>query len=61
MDIEINVERLREGLVDHYGTAMTGGQWPAIADLSEVENASPEKLIRLAEREGIDLRKYEAR
>lgn len=61
MDIEIDVEKLREGLVDHYGTAMIGGQWPAIADLSGVEDASPEELIQIAEREGIDLSEYEAR
>ena len=61
MDIRIDVEKLRRGLMDYYGTAMTGGQWPAIADLSEVENASPEKLIRIAERDRIDLRKYEAK
>lgn len=61
MDIEIDVEKLREGLMDYYGTAMTGGAWPAITDLSDVEDASPQELIRIAEREGIDLRRYEAR
>ena len=60
MDIEIDVEKLRAGLSDYHGTAMTGGMWPAIADLSEVEEASPAELIQIAEREGIDLRKYEA-
>ena len=60
MEININVEELRAGLVDYYGTVMVGGQWPAIADLSEVEGASPEQLIRMAEQAGIDLRKYEA-
>jgi len=60
LDIEIDVEKLREGLVDYYGTAMTGGMWPAIADLSQVEEAPPAELIRIAQREGIDLTKYEA-
>ena len=61
MEIKIDVDKLREGLVDYYGTAMAGGQWPAIADVSEVETASPQKLIQLAEREGLDLRKFEAK
>ena len=61
MKIDIDVDRMRQGLVDHFGTAMAGGAWPAIADVSEVENASPEELIEIAEQEGIDLRRFEAR
>lgn len=60
MPIEIAVEKLRAGLVDYYGTAMTGGAWPAIAELSAVEQASPPELTRIAQREGIDLTQYEA-
>jgi len=58
MDIRIDVERLRRALIDYFGTAMTAGAWPAIADVSEVEDASPIELIRIAEREGIDLREF---
>lgn len=60
MKIDIDVDRLRQGLVDHSGTAMAGGAWPAIADVSEVESVSAQELIEIAEREGIDLRKFEA-
>ena len=59
MDIEINIGKLRAALMNYYGTAMTGGEWPAIADLSGIEYASPQELIRIAEREGVDLKKYE--
>ena len=45
--------------MDYYGTAMTGGLWFAIVELSEVEDASPRELVRLAEQAGFDLRDYE--
>lgn len=58
MERKVDIERLRRDLMDYYGTAMTEGAWPAIASLSKVEGAPPERLIRMAEREGMDLRDY---
>ena len=56
----VDSERLRRDLIDYFGTAMTGDLWLAIADLSEVEDASPERLIEIAEEAGFDLARYGA-
>lgn len=53
----IDVERLRRDLIDYFGTAM--GVLPtAMMELSQVENASSEKLIEIARKNGFDLRNY---
>lgn len=53
----IDVERLRRDLIDYFGTAMS--MFPvAMMELSQVQNASPEKLIEIARKNGFDLRKY---
>lgn len=57
-EIEIDIEALRRDLMDNYGTAMTNGFPMAVIDLSNIEHAGPEELIRVAEKEGIDLRRY---
>ena len=54
----MDIETLREDLMDYYGTAMMSGFPMAIMDLSDVENASDLKLIMLAEKAGFDLNKY---
>ena len=54
----IDIERLREDLMDYFGTAIHSGFGMAIIDLSEVENASPEKLIKIAKKIGIYLNNY---
>ena len=53
-----NIEELRRDLMDYYGTAMNSGFGMAVIDLSEIENASPEKLISIAKKLGVDLRNY---
>ena len=53
-----NIEELRRDLMDYYGTAMSNGFGMAVIDLSEIENASPEKLINIAKKLGVDLRNY---
>lgn len=53
-----NIEELRRDLMDYYGTAMNSGFGMAVIDLSEIENASPEKLINIAKKLGVDLRNY---
>ena len=58
MQIEIDINRLRESLIDYFGTAMVCCYPIAIADLSKVENAPPEELIRIAEDNGIDILKF---
>ena len=50
-----NIEELRRDLMDYYGTAMNSGFGMAVIDLSEIEHASPEKLISIAKKLGVDL------
>ena len=45
-------------LIDYFGTAMSNDFGMAVIDLSEIENASPEKLISIAKKLGVDLRNY---
>lgn len=54
MKHRIDIEALRQHLVDYYGTAMVTATPFAAPDLFDAMNASPEELIRMAEREGID-------
>lgn len=55
--MNVNIEKLRKDLIDYFGTVM--GAFPmALMELSEVQSASPEKLIRIAEKNGFDLSDY---
>ncbi len=58
MKYEIDVNRLRRDLKDYFGTAMFNGFPMAVMDLSNVERLSDSELIQLAQKNGIDLRKY---
>uniref|UniRef100_A0A7C9JE30 Uncharacterized protein n=1 Tax=Muribaculaceae bacterium Z82 TaxID=2304548 RepID=A0A7C9JE30_9BACT len=55
----IDVDRLREYLVDYCGTAMFGGFPAALLDLAEVESMDGYELCRKAESLGIDLHQFE--
>jgi hypothetical protein len=56
--MKIDIEKLRSDMMDDYGTAMFSGFPMAVVELSQVENASPQALIDMAERRGIDLSEY---
>ena len=56
--MEINTNRLRADLKDYYGTAMLGGFPMAVMEMDVVEQASDEELVKLAEKVGLDSRKY---
>lgn len=56
--MEINTNRLRADLKDYYGTAMLGGFPMAVMEMDVVERASDEELVKLAEKVGLDSRKY---
>ncbi len=58
MEYEIDIRRLRRDMEDYYGTAMFGGFPMAVMDLSKVERMSDREIIELAEKNGVDLRKY---
>lgn len=55
----IDTEKLRKDLINYYGTAFTGGFPVAVIELSQVENADDSELIKIAEKNGFDLNKYE--
>ena len=56
--MEIDVDRLRSYLVDYYGTAMFSGLPMAVVDLSRVQTASPEEVVRIALKENVDLSRF---
>ena len=59
MEYEIDISRLRRDLKDYCGTAMFNGFPMAVMDLSKVERMSDHELVELAQKNGMDLRKYE--
>lgn len=58
--MKIDVDELRQDMLDEAGTAMMGGFPAAMLDVSDIEDMAPEELLERAEREGIDLERYEA-
>lgn len=57
--LEIDIEKLREDLIDYYGTAMFNASPLAVMELTKVENATPEELIQIALKNKIDLSNYQ--
>lgn len=55
---EIDYEKLREDLIDYYGTASYNGFPMAIIELSNVENANNEELINIAIKNNFNLNNY---
>lgn len=55
--MNIDIERLRQDLIDYFGCATT--IFPiAIMDVIEIENADYNKLIEIAKSNGFDLDDY---
>ena len=56
--MDIDFDKLRKDLIDYFGSAM--GMFPmAVMDVSKVERASKQELIKIAQQNGFDLRKYQ--
>ena len=55
--MRINIEALRQDLIDYFGTAMMGNPI-ALMELVKVEQASPEELVKIAEDNNFDLEDY---
>lgn len=49
----MDIDELRKKLLDYYGSAMASGFGMAVVDLSKVERASDEEVIKLAIKEGL--------
>ena len=57
--ITIDVEELRQDLLnDSYGAFYGGGFGGAMYESFEIERATPEELVRIAQRKGINLLRY---
>lgn len=52
--MELDVSKLRDDLVEYYGTAMHSGLPMAAAELTRSQCASPQELVDMALREGFD-------
>ena len=57
--MKIDIDELRDDLLDEAGTAMMGGFPAAVLDASDIEGMAPEELLECAKREGVDLGRYE--
>ena len=60
MKIDVDVDQLRESLLDLAGSAAGVGFPAAMLDVMDIEDESPQELLARAEREGLDLRDYGA-
>ena len=56
MKIEVDVDQLRENLLDRAGSAAGVGFPAAMLDVVDIE--APQELLARAEREGLDLRDF---
>lgn len=56
---DIDIEKLRKDLIDYFTSAMFMVSPVALVDLTEVENASAEKVIQIALDNKFDLTKYQ--
>ena len=55
---EVDEEALRQRLMDECGTAMFGGFPAALLDVADIESASSDELLEMAERLGVDPEEY---
>lgn len=55
---DIDIEKLRQYLINYYSTAMINSFPTVMIDLSEVENASNEKVLSLALKNNINLNNF---
>ena len=58
MKIEVDVDQLRESLLDRVGSAAGVGFPATMLDVKDIEDESPQELLARAEREGLDLRVF---
>ena len=60
MPMTINIEKLKEDLLEEaYGAFYGGGFGGALMESFDIEDADPEELAEIALRNGIDLTDYE--
>ena len=56
----IDIDKLKEDLLNEsYGAAFGGGFGGALMEAVNLQKASAEELVRIAQNKGVDLSKYE--
>jgi hypothetical protein len=55
----MDLKRLRNDLIDYYGSAMFSGFPMAMMDLADIERMTEVKLVKTAKELGFDMSKYE--
>ena len=56
--MNINIEKLREDLIDYFGTAMFNASPLAMIELTKIEKASNQDIIKIAIDNNFDLNEY---
>lgn len=57
--VTIDIERLREDLrSEDLGAYFGGGFGGALMEAFDIESATPEELVQIAQDKGVDLRRY---
>lgn len=57
--VTIDIERLREDLrSDDLGAYIGGGFGGALMEAFDIDNATPEELVQIAQGKGVDLQNY---
>lgn len=56
--MEIDFERLRADLIDYFGSGMMNGIGAFAINISNIEKASPDKLIEIAINNNFNLENY---
>ena len=57
--VTIDIERLREDLrSEDLGAYFAGGFGGALMEAFDIDNATPEELLQMAQDNGVDLRRY---
>lgn len=54
----INIEKLKQDLIDYFGTAMFSVSPLSIFELSKIEKATDEEIIEIALKNNFDLNNY---
>ena len=57
MMVEIDVEKLRRDLINYFGPAISSNPM-AMGDIINIENASPQELVRIIDRTTLDINDY---
>ena len=57
-EVTIDVDQLREDLINYFGTAMFSGNPMAMMELEEVKRASDYEVVKIAQKNNVDLRNY---